>query len=97
MPSKRKTVRIEELVKFVNQELAHPGSTKQGRYALICMLERFLFETKQWRGYRYLTDKEVHPEEKPGIRTVVNTDDMDMETKYKTEFEDTDSTRRRYG
>jgi hypothetical protein len=85
--AKRKTVDIRKIVQIANGILSQRGGTAESRYTVITMLDSILLEAGQYKGYRYLTPMEVHPEDEPGIFPSRDADKM---------FSGTDCTRRAY-
>lgn len=56
----RKTVSIETLKTGVNEMILNtPDEDKSGRELLGLFLESMLMETKNYRGFRYLTEKDM--------------------------------------
>ena len=86
----RKTVEINKLLDYANGFLCAKGGSREGRYAIICMIEHALFAADRYRGFIYLGEDEVASTEKPGIRWEKY--DLDRTAR----FDDTDNTRRRY-
>lgn len=82
-----KTIRVSEVVKKVNQMLAESTCSREERLAMCSVLETILFSTNNYRGYSFLSQKEVPAGEKPGIG---------MSPEGKTVFPD-DSRRWYYG
>lgn len=64
----RKTVDVADLKEWVNFQLGTSTSSPSFRMGLQSVLEQVLHGTGNYRGYRYLTEKEVPAGEKPGIR-----------------------------
>jgi hypothetical protein len=90
--SKRKTIEISKLVEMANGILQNSGADCVGiRQGVINMIEATLFETGNYKGFRYLDETEVGAESLPGIR-----DTAISSTRGPDNFKDTDSTRIRY-
>lgn len=87
----KKTFKVQDLIDQTNICLTH-GSTNPTdigrRQGMIDLLEFVLHETNNYRGYRYLTQEEVHTNCLPGIRGN-HGDNIDR-------FENTDRTRVKY-
>jgi hypothetical protein len=64
---KRKTIAVAEMTRRVNDMLMHGYSSREERIGMIQVLENILFATGNYRGYRYLTQREVPAGELPGI------------------------------
>jgi len=87
----RKTIEVERLVEMVNNVLQHSAADQVGiRHGMINMLESVLFETKNYKGFRYLNQNEVDAPY-PGIWL-----NEDGSHNYPACFEHTDRTRVRY-
>ena len=92
--SKRKTIEISKLVEMANGILQNSGADCVGiRQGVINMIEATLFETKNFKGFRYLDETEVGAESLPGIR---DTAFFSGSTRGPNNFKDTDPTRVRY-
>jgi hypothetical protein len=90
--SKRKTIEISKLVEMANGILQNSGADCVGiRQGTINMIEAALFETKNYKGFRYLDETEVSADSLPGIR-----DTAISSTRGPDNFKDTDRTRVRY-
>ena len=90
--SKRKTIEISKLVEIANGILQNSGSEYVDvRQGTINMIEAALFETKNYKGVRYLDETEVSADSRPGIR-----DTAISSTRGPDNFKDTDPTRIRY-
>lgn len=50
----RKTLEVGKIIYRVNNYLANPNSTPDGREAMIAMLEGVLFDTGNYQGFKYL-------------------------------------------
>lgn len=59
MAKPSKTVKIEKLLERVNNALAAPDSTPDGREALCAVLESVLLDANQYAGFSYLTTDEA--------------------------------------
>ena len=90
--SKRKTIEISKLVEMVNGILQNSGSDCVGiRQGIMNLVESALFETGNYKGFRYLDETEVSADSLPGIR-----DTADSSTRGSDNFKNTDRTRVRY-
>lgn len=90
--AKRKTVRVEELVKEANMMLKHSTCSSDVRQGVINFLESFLHDTGNYQGFRYLLQDEVPQGEKPGVNYL----DGMPHPNYDLRFKDTDCTRVQY-
>ena len=90
--SKRKTIEISKLVEMANGILQNSGSDCVGiRQGIMNLVEAALFETGNYKGFRYLDETEVSADSLPGIRdTVISS------TRGPDNFKNTDRTRVRY-
>jgi hypothetical protein len=90
--SKRKTIEISKLVEMANGILQNSGSEYSDiRQGTMNLVESALFETKNYKGFRYLDETEVSADSRPGIR-----DTAISSTRGPDNFKDTDSTRIHY-
>ena len=90
--SKRKTIEISKLVEMANGILQNSGSDCVGiRQGIMNLVEAALFETGNYKGFRYLDETEVSADSLPGIR-----DTAISSTRGSGNFKDTDRTRVRY-
>ena len=87
----RKTIKVADVVGFVNEELARVNSTVEGRQAMMLLAERVLHEAGCYKGFFYLSDLDLPKEVKPGIRYY---DNGGVNDEHK--FDDTDQTRVQY-
>jgi len=63
--SKRRTIKVKELVDHVNSKLVNPGIDKYGKFTLSMLLESFLHETGNYAGYNHVFNwTEASDEEK---------------------------------
>lgn len=83
---------VADLVQQTNQILASSVCVSAIRTGWISALETVLHKTGNYRGFRYLTDKEVPRDMKPGIRMGADGEMLS----YEERFRDTDGTRRCY-
>jgi len=86
----RKTVNVADLIVDVNYTLSQSTCSPDVRQGAINVLEYVLHATGNYRGFRYLTAKEVPADQLPGINYGV--DDAD----YEARFANTDKTRVQY-
>jgi hypothetical protein len=89
----RKTIDVATLTDSVNEMLAAGWTSQEERRGMCLVLERVLFKTGNYRGYRYLTEREVPVGEKPGINPGEPSDDLDDRI---ARFKNTDGTRVEY-
>lgn len=87
----RKTVKVADVVGFVNEEFARVNSTVEGRQAMMLLAERVLHEADCYKGFFHLSDLDLPKEVKPGIR-YYGIDGISDEDR----FDDTDRTRVQY-
>lgn len=87
----RKTIKVADVVGFVNDELARVNSTVEGRQAMMLLAERVLHEAGCYKGFCYLSEHDLPKEVKPGIR-YYGIDGISDEDR----FDDTDRTRVQY-
>ena len=94
----RKTMNVEDLKDFANNQLASSiryerqkesfeGIDAEFRQGVMAMIEAVLFETDNYKGYRYLAVDEIPTGCTPGIR---------RDRGEEKQFENTDNTRVRY-
>lgn len=88
--SKRKTINVAEVLNTVNHVLADSAYDddrhQQYRMGMCILLEDILHKTGNYKGYSYLTQDEIVPDCRPGVRY----------ENGNAEFVDTDETRRHY-
>lgn len=84
----RKTFNADTFKDQINKVLAASVVSADRREGMIVALEYVLHDTDNYRGYRYLTVKEVPDGHKPGIRYEAGAPAHS--------FDDCDSTRRQY-
>ena len=88
--SKRKTINVAEVRYTVNNILKDSAYDddrhQQWRMGMILLLEDILHKTGNYKGYSYLTQDEIIPDCRPGVRY----------ENGKSNFVDTDDTRRYY-
>lgn len=89
----RKTISIEALKNEVNRMLAESVQDKADREGMIAVLENVLIATDNYKGYRYLSEKEVPAFALPGIRL---NDEAFKDPDPTAKFKDTDHTRVHY-
>jgi hypothetical protein len=86
--AKRKTFNVEEFKASINRMLAGSVITPEGRKSMIIILEDVLMQTGNYKGFRYLSEKEVPAGHKAGI----NHSDYFQPT-HEELFDNTDNTR----
>ena len=64
---KRKTIAVAEMTRRVNEMLKHSLGTRDERHGMMSVVEAMMFATGNYRGFRYLTSREITPGELPGI------------------------------
>lgn len=57
MKTARKTIEVGKVLKMANSFLAAQNTTPDEREAICAMIEGILFETGNYRGYRYLNNE----------------------------------------
>ena len=90
---KRKTIAVAEMTRRVNGMLVHGYSSREERHGMCQVLENMLFATGNYRGYRYLSKREVPAGELPGINL---TAEGEPHPDYQERFHNTDGTRVEY-
>ena len=89
---RRKTIRVETVIDWANNYLAtSDDQCSERRLGVIAMLEKILYETGNYRGYRHITNLET--DHTPGVRYDENTGKL---LNYAERFENTDRTRVQY-
>ncbi len=63
----RKTIEVDLLKSEINYFLKTDTTSKEARRAMMLMLERFLYNTKNYHGFVYLGEKDVPTGQLPGI------------------------------
>ena len=92
----RKTIKVDELMATVNESLAKSTCAPDIRQGMMNVLEHVLNSTDNYRGFRYLTLRDVPAGEKPGINYKVSNGVQGPHPDYTKRFENTDSTRVQY-
>jgi hypothetical protein len=54
MARPKKTIRVETIKQFANEQLAHPNNTLEEKLGIITMLEKVLQLADAYHGYMYL-------------------------------------------
>jgi len=54
MARPKKTIRVETIKQFANEQLAHPNNTLEEKLGIITMLEKVLHIADAYHGYMYL-------------------------------------------
>lgn len=62
-----KKILLEDLVDYVNQQLANKDTTKDQRFELIVLIEKFLHDAGSYNGYRYLSKYDLDEGVIPGV------------------------------
>lgn len=68
--ARRKTHSVAALIEQANYSLEHDEHGPEFRKGVMMMLEKVLFDTGNYKGFRYLTEEEVPKGQEPGIRKV---------------------------
>jgi hypothetical protein len=55
MSREKKTIHVQYIRNFANEQLANPNYTIDEKNGIIMMLERVLLEAKAYKGYMYLS------------------------------------------
>jgi len=50
----KKTVKVEELLEFANDQLAHPNNTLEEKLGIITMIEFVLQKANRYNGFMFL-------------------------------------------
>ena len=58
----KKTIRVEEVRQFVNEQLANPNNTLEEKLGIITMIEKILHMADAYKGFMYL---QLGPESQP--------------------------------
>jgi hypothetical protein len=94
MAYRRKTLNVTEFKDLINRILAQSTDSKEFRRGLQFALQQALDKTDTYRGFRYLTVREVPAGEKPGINIDPKTGEYSDD--YEERFADTDRSRVQY-
>jgi hypothetical protein len=54
MARPKKTIRVETIKQFANEQLAHPNNTLEEKLGIITMLEKVLHLADAYHGFMYL-------------------------------------------
>jgi hypothetical protein len=54
MSRPKKTVEVQMIKDFANQQLAHPNNTMEEKLGIINMLEKILFMSNAYNGFMFL-------------------------------------------
>ena len=94
----RKTIKVDEFKNYVNDILKNGFGSAEERRGAMFALEHVLFQSGNYRGYRYLRETEVPVGQKAGIHYVVKESNQYSTTYTVNEasFDNTDETRREY-
>lgn len=89
----RKTINLEILVRFANQQLARVDSfiTREQRLGVITMVEEALRMADAYKGFQYLTNDQLPVSVLPGVRY-----ENGNILPFPQRFENTDDSRRYY-
>lgn len=95
----RKTLMVETLKSYVNSRLLDtPDPDSAGRRALMEIIEYALFETGNYRGFRYLCERDMRVSNSGssvGIN-ISNAEDVKFDPTQASVWENTDNTRVQY-
>lgn len=50
----KKTVKVEEILQFANEQLAHPNNTLEEKLGIITMIEFVLRKANRYNGFMFL-------------------------------------------
>lgn len=64
---KRKTVSVEQVVKYANEQLKYGMTGPVHRGGVMIMVEQILHDTGNYAGFRYLKSDEVPNNQAPGV------------------------------
>ena len=84
---KRKTVDVAGCIRHANFYLSNPGTSQDERLGVIFLIEAILNRAGQYKGFNYLSEKDLPDIGIPGIWS---------ERDEATRFDGTDNTRRKY-
>jgi hypothetical protein len=89
MAKGKKTISVQAILDYANNELAYGNSEVAYRQGVINLLEEVLRKTNNYHGFRYLSQEETYSNVLPGIR------EFNKES-GSWNFENTDRTRVKY-
>lgn len=55
MAKEKKTIQVEMIKSFANEQLAHPNYTIEGKLGIITMIEKILHEANAYKGFMFLS------------------------------------------
>ena len=55
MAREKKTIQVEYIKNFANEQLAHPNYTMEEKYGIITMIEKILHEANAYKGFMFLS------------------------------------------
>ena len=90
----RKTVSVEHMVFWANENLASEYHSRTHRQGIRHMTEEILMMSGNYKGFRYLNKDETHYGQLPGINTDQNTPAEALTVEQR--FENTDNSRVHY-
>jgi hypothetical protein len=94
MSRKSSTVKVTDLIEMINISLRDTGNDQQQyRAGIMSVIETVLHNTKNYKGFRYLTKVELAQGFVPGINT---TEEGQVVLEYESRFANTDPTRVKY-
>lgn len=98
MPSKRKTVKVEDLVKLVNARNKKSTCSPDIRQGWNSMLEDVLHSTGNYQGYGYYTVEDLPEGQAPGVRYDYDENGHPIQPckDYAERFRNCDASRRYY-
>lgn len=50
----KKTIKVEEILQFANEQLAHPNNTLEEKLGIITMIEKILQMANRYNGFMFL-------------------------------------------
>ena len=53
MPKQKKTISVQFIKEFANQQLNNPNNTTEEKLGIMTMIERILHEANAYKGYMY--------------------------------------------
>jgi hypothetical protein len=54
MAKEKKTIQIEMIKNFANEQLAHPNTFMEEKLGIITMIEKILLEANAYKGFMFL-------------------------------------------
>lgn len=54
MAKEKKTIQVEMIKNFANEQLSHPNNTMEEKLGIITMIEKILHEANTYKGFMFL-------------------------------------------